>query len=134
MITMKNNNNTEAENLDPTQDGGGSGSVPYSAYDLLALVEKVNPPLRTQADCKALVKGVKEGVIDAITSDHNPIDIENKKVEFIIPNKTLIEFKEALVFAFLGLLRVDNQVNCLKSVTGAKKDHSSGVIFNPKEF
>jgi dihydroorotase len=43
---------------------------------------KTNPPLRTNADCKALVKGLKSGVIDVITSDHNPIDIEHKKVEF----------------------------------------------------
>ncbi|CAM1369017.1 Anhydro-N-acetylmuramic acid kinase [Tenacibaculum soleae] len=47
----------------------------------------------------------------------------------IQPNE-LINYKEALIFAFLGLLRVENQVNCLQSVTGAKKDHSSGVIFN----
>lgn len=52
-----------------------------------------------------------------------------KKLELIIPDKNLIEFKEALIFAFLGLLRIDNQINCLQSVTGAKKDHSSGVIF-----
>jgi len=43
----------------------------------------------------------------------------------------LINYKEALVFAYLGLLRTENQVNCLKSVTGASKDHSSGVIFTP---
>jgi len=43
---------------------------------------KVTPPLRTQKDCNALVKAVKNGVIDMITSDHNPIDIEHKKVEF----------------------------------------------------
>ncbi|SHN05462.1 dihydroorotase family protein [Polaribacter sp. KT 15] len=43
---------------------------------------KTNPPLRTNQDCKALQKGVKSGVIDIITSDHNPIDIEHKKVEF----------------------------------------------------
>ena len=55
-----------------------------------------------------------------------------KDVKIIIPSKELINFKEALVFAFLGLLRVDNQVNCLKSVTGAKKNHSSGKIFHTK--
>lgn len=54
-----------------------------------------------------------------------------KKCELIIPDKNLIEFKEALIFAFLGLLRVDNQINCLSSVTGAQKNHSSGVIFYP---
>jgi len=43
---------------------------------------KTNPPLRTNADCKALQKGVRTGVIDIITSDHDPIDIEYKKVEF----------------------------------------------------
>ncbi|MFL3661430.1 MAG: dihydroorotase family protein [Polaribacter sp.] len=43
---------------------------------------KTNPPLRTKADCKALQKGIRTGVIDIITSDHNPIDIEYKKVEF----------------------------------------------------
>ncbi|PWG04877.1 dihydroorotase [Polaribacter aquimarinus] len=43
---------------------------------------KTNPPLRNKTDIKALQKGIKTGVIDIITSDHNPIDIENKKVEF----------------------------------------------------
>ena len=56
----------------------------------------------------------------------------HKKIDFIIPDKKLVEFKEALIFAFLGVLKVDNQVNCLSSVTGAKRDHSSGQIFYPK--
>jgi len=43
---------------------------------------KVTPPLRTEKDRKALIKGLKDGVVDIITSDHNPIDIENKKLEF----------------------------------------------------
>ncbi|MCI2230378.1 anhydro-N-acetylmuramic acid kinase [Polaribacter sp. MSW13] len=61
--------------------------------------------------------------------------VKNKKnVKLIIPSKKLIDFKEALIFAFLGLLRVDNQINCLKSVTGASKDHSSGEVFYPKEI
>ncbi len=43
---------------------------------------KVRPPLRTQKDVDALVKGVKDGTIDMITSDHQPMDVEHKKVEF----------------------------------------------------
>ncbi len=45
-----------------------------------------------------------------------------------IPDNTTIEFKEALIFAFLGVLRLENKINTLASVTGAKKDHSSGSI------
>jgi dihydroorotase len=43
---------------------------------------KVNPPLRTKQDIDALKKGLSDGTIDAITSDHSPEDEENKKVEF----------------------------------------------------
>jgi anhydro-N-acetylmuramic acid kinase len=61
----------------------------------------------------------------------NRIEVVSKNKITLI-NKELIDYKEALIFAFLGMLRVDNQVNCLRSVTGAKKDHSSGVIFYPR--
>lgn len=43
---------------------------------------KVLPPLRTEEDKLALIEGVKDGTIDMVTSDHNPIDIEHKKIEF----------------------------------------------------
>ncbi|HKJ06240.1 MAG TPA: dihydroorotase [Flavobacteriaceae bacterium] len=43
---------------------------------------KVLPPLRTKKDIQRLRKGVKDGTIDIITSDHNPIDVEHKKVEY----------------------------------------------------
>lgn len=43
---------------------------------------KVLPPLRTKDDTDALVAGLKDGTIDMVTSDHNPIDIEFKKIEF----------------------------------------------------
>ncbi|MCM4160340.1 dihydroorotase [Antarcticibacterium flavum] len=43
---------------------------------------KVLPPLRNKKDVAALQKGVKDGTIDMVTGDHNPIDVEHKKVEF----------------------------------------------------
>ncbi|MDP3313059.1 anhydro-N-acetylmuramic acid kinase [Lutibacter sp.] len=51
------------------------------------------------------------------------------KTTIIIPDNKVVNFKEAMIFAFLGLLRSENKVNCLSSVTGAKYDHSSGKIF-----
>ncbi|MFQ3575109.1 MAG: anhydro-N-acetylmuramic acid kinase [Cytophagales bacterium] len=48
--------------------------------------------------------------------------------EYIKPEKLEIEFKEAKIFAFLGLLRVMNQENVSKSITGAVKDSVSGVL------
>ena len=49
----------------------------------------------------------------------------------ILPEKIIIEFKEALVFALMSVLRVEQQTNVLSSVTGAKKDSSSGVVYLP---
>lgn len=49
--------------------------------------------------------------------------------ELIIPNDAIVQFKEALIFALLGVLRLRNENNVLASVTGASKDHSSGVIY-----
>jgi anhydro-N-acetylmuramic acid kinase len=46
-----------------------------------------------------------------------------------VPEKKLIDFKEAMIFAYMGLLKSEGKINCLKSVTGAIKDHSSGKIF-----
>ena len=59
------------------------------------------------------------------------IDLIRSKTdsEIIIPSKNIIEFKEALIFAFLGVLRYLNINNCYSSVTGASKDHCSGKIF-----
>lgn len=55
-----------------------------------------------------------------------------KEVETVVPEKALIDYKEALIFGFLGVLKLRNEVNCLSSVTGALRDHSSGKIFTIK--
>jgi len=56
---------------------------------------------------------------------------EKTKHKTIVPSSQIIDFKEAVIFAFLGVLRFRNEVNCLKSVTGAHHDHSGGTIFLP---
>ncbi|CAM4334348.1 dihydroorotase [Zobellia nedashkovskayae] len=45
-------------------------------------IYKVMPPLRTKKDAKALLKGLKDGTIDFVTSNHTPMNIEEKRVEF----------------------------------------------------
>ncbi|MFZ4784696.1 MAG: anhydro-N-acetylmuramic acid kinase [Flavobacteriales bacterium] len=52
-------------------------------------------------------------------------------VHWVIPDAELINFKEALVFAFLGYLRLHDQVNTLSSVTGARMDSCGGFVTTP---
>lgn len=47
---------------------------------------------------------------------------------FVIPDEEVVKFKEAMVFGFLGVLRVRNEINCLKTVTNASRDSSSGSL------
>jgi len=51
------------------------------------------------------------------------------QIDLVVPSKEVVEFKEAIIFAFLGVLRSRKEINCLSSVTGASSDSSSGVIF-----
>ncbi|WP_298304190.1 anhydro-N-acetylmuramic acid kinase [Flavobacterium sp.] len=50
-------------------------------------------------------------------------------IKIIIPDNKTLEFKEALIFALLGVLKLRDEINVLSSVTGAKMDHSSGIIY-----
>lgn len=51
--------------------------------------------------------------------------------EVIVPDTSLIEAKEALIFAFMAVLRINQEPNCLSSYTGAKTDLSTGVVYFP---
>jgi len=51
------------------------------------------------------------------------------KVKIIIPDSQIVDFKEALIFALLGLLRYLGINNCLSSVTGAEKDNCGGIVY-----
>ena len=68
---------------------------------------KVLPPLRTQNDCNALISGLKDGTIDMVTSDHNPIDIEQKQVEFD--------------HAYYGTIGLESAYGVLNSIFTVKK-------------
>lgn len=64
---------------------------------------------------------------------HNAFLIEriaaNTQHELVVPEKTIVDFKEALIFAFLGVLRMEHQVNALTSVTGALRDSVGGAVY-----
>lgn len=66
---------------------------------------------------------------------HNSFLIElirkNSSTQIILPDQRIIDFKEAIIFAFLGLLRFMNRINTLASVTGAERDSIGGAIYMP---
>lgn len=98
--------------------------------DILAtLVEHI--AIQIAANCKNASRNPKV-LITGGGAYHNYL-IERIKfhtsAQIIIPEAELIEFKEALIFAFLGVLRMRDENNCLASVTGAKKDNCGGAVY-----
>lgn len=67
---------------------------------------KVSPPLRNQFDRQALINAIVDNTIDCITSDHNPIDIEHKKMEFDLAKNGTIGLESAFG-ALIPLLPLD---------------------------
>jgi dihydroorotase len=103
---------------------------------------KVNPPLRTKEDTKALLKGVASGVIDVITSNHNPIDIEHKKVEFSQAKDGTIGL-ESLFGAVNSVLNINDFIATITSnprkifsinIPQIKEGNTADItLFNPEE-
>jgi len=66
---------------------------------------------------------------------HNTYLIERLKIyfkgEIVIPEKTLIDFKESIIFAYLGALYLEKKTNTIHTVTGASKDQCCGVLHLP---
>lgn len=77
---------------------------------------KVSPPLRNEADRQALIAGVLDNTIDCITSDHNPMDIEHKKMEFDLAKNGTI----GLESAFGALLTVLPLEKIIQKLTSGK--------------
>ncbi len=101
---------------------------------------KVLPPLRTEEDRQALIQGLLDNTIDCVTSDHNPIDIENKKREFDLAHYGTIGLESAFG-ALLKILPLATVIEKLTSgrklFTGAEHELSIGTaanltLFNPE--
>ena len=93
---------------------------------LRTLVEHIAIQISNIVDQNSSIFFTGGGVFNSFLMNRISILSANK---VIITSKKIINYKEALIFSLLGLLRIENKNNCLKSVTGANKDHSSGVIF-----
>ncbi|QCX39349.1 dihydroorotase [Aureibaculum algae] len=101
---------------------------------------KVKPPLREKTDLNALKKGIVNGTIDMITSDHNPIDIENKKVEFENAKNGTIGM-ESFFGAINKVLPLEKTIDCItnsprmrfkiENPTIAKGEIANITLFNP---
>lgn len=104
---------------------------------------KVKPPLRSKADVKALIAGLKDGTIDAITSQHRPEEIEFKNVEFEIAHYGIIALQTVLPLLLkagldTGLIAEKLAINPRKLLNLAIPVIAEGkkanfTVFNPTE-
>lgn len=101
---------------------------------------KVLPPLRTQPDIDALFRGITDGTIDMITSDHNPINIEHKKVEFDYASYGTIGLESAFgvlhnKFSLQKTIKLLTQGKAVFNITATPIAIGNKVnitLFNPK--
>ncbi len=101
---------------------------------------KVSPPLRTETDRKALIAGILDNTIDMITSDHNPIDIEHKKMEFDLAKDGTIGLESAFgaLLTVLPLEKVIEKLTAGKTTFGINKtsiiegEKANITLFNPE--
>ena len=101
---------------------------------------KVSPPLRTEIDRKALIAGILDNTIDMITSDHNPIDIEHKKMEFDLAKNGTIGLESAFgaLLTVLPLEKVIEKLTAGKTTFGIEKQSidegqkANISLFNPE--
>ncbi len=78
---------------------------------------KLLPPLRAEEDRQALIAGLKNGTIDMVCSDHNPIDIENKKLEFDHAMYGTV----AQEVTFKALLNIVSEIDAIRLLTNGRK-------------
>lgn len=98
-----------------------------SKHFAFQIAESIKKSQKVETDPKVLITG---------GGAYNSFLIEclkaQSKANFILPNDELINYKEALIFAYLGVLRMQDQVNVLSEVTGASRDSIGGAIYQGK--
>lgn len=92
---------------------------------------KVTPPLRTEEDRSALIAGILDNTIDCITSDHNPIDIENKKMEFDLAKNGTVGLESAFG-ALMTVLPIEKIIEKLTSGKHILNIESQSIKVNEK--
>jgi dihydroorotase len=98
---------------------------------------KVSPPLRTESDRQALLAGILDNTIDIITTDHNPIDIEHKKMEFDLAKNGTIGLESAFgaLLTVLPLEKVIEKLTAGKTTFGIESQTiAEGKIANISLF
>ena len=100
----------------------------HIAQQISLAIEKSDVPSKKSHLPKMLITGggAKNTFLVDLIKEHS-----KGKADIIIQQIHIIDFKEEIIFAFLGLLRSLGQTNTLKSVTGAKTDSSGGLIYDP---
>lgn len=94
-----------------------------TAYQHIA--EQIGELLKLEAPCLVTGGGAHNSFLtECIQSE--------SRSKIVVPDTALVDFKEALIFAFLGILKWEEKINVLASVTGANTDHSSGVVYYPE--
>ena len=101
---------------------------------------KVNPPIRTEEHRQGLINGVLDGTIDCITSDHHPLDIEHKKMEFDMAKDGTIGLESAFgtLATILPIEVIVEKLNAAKTIFGIENasidinQPASLTLFNPE--
>ncbi len=110
-------------------------SPQYFTLDETCLIEynslgKVNPPLRTKEDVQAIIKGIGDGTIDVISSDHKPDTIDSKDIEFELASYGISSFETAFSLAYTKL--VDTKVITLEQLINKMSFKPSQILAIPK--
>tara|TARA_B100001093_G_C26860189_1_gene1029729 strand:- start:13482 stop:14564 length:1083 start_codon:yes stop_codon:yes gene_type:complete len=97
--------------------------IEHNSYQIFKVISEI---CKTKTGHKVLITGggIKNPAFKSSLTKHL-----ERCTEVIIPNKELVDYKEALIFAFMGVLRYRREQNVLASVTGAKRNSSSGDLY-----